>query len=109
MADTHVAEPQPPLSLNVFCSKLGDVWRVHTRPTRLPRYLHHFFDHNGEVYPALLDFDDLDRYMAANDAPYEKRVSKLGGVELSAKGHSAAVLSQWLATAFASGVRSPTR
>jgi hypothetical protein len=95
--------------LNLFCSLEGEAWRVHVRPTRLPRYLQQCFDEHGEAFPVLLDFDDLDRHMDANQASFEKRVARTGGVELRAQGEAAAALAVWLSTAFASGVRPGTR
>jgi len=104
------AEQQGPAEeLSLFCSPLGEAWRVHVRPTWLPRYLQPFFDVHGEAYPVLLDFDDLARHMEANDAAFEKRVSRLGGVELLARGPAAESLAVWLSTAFSSGVRPGTR
>lgn len=43
-----------------------------------------------------LDLDDLDRHMWDCDAPYEKRVTLLAGVELRARGRSAIMFSKWL-------------
>jgi hypothetical protein len=103
--DTNAAATQETILLNVFCAQEGEAWRVYVLPTRLPRYLHQFFDRHGEAYPALLDFDDLDRFMTANGVQYEKRVARTGGVELTARGQSATFLAQWLATGFASGLR----
>lgn len=53
-----------------------------------------------------LDLDDLEHFMHAHGAAYDKRVAKTGGVELTARGESAHALARWLATALASGVRS---
>lgn len=101
-ADTAPTDPPP---LNLFCSPDGEVWRVHARPTGLPRYLRSFFDLNCEAYPVSLDFDDLVRHMRAEGAPYEKRNARTGGVELTAHGAAANELALWLSTALASGVR----
>lgn len=96
--------------LSLFCSPVGEVWRVHVRPSSwLPRYLKPYFDTHGEVYPALLDMEDLAQHMRNNDAPFEKRVTKVGGVELLAHGPAAESLAVWLSTAFASGVRPASR
>jgi len=104
------AEQQEPVEeLSLFCSPLDEAWRVHVRPTWLPRYLQPFFDTNGEAYPVLLDFDDLARHMEANEAAFEKRVTRVGGVELVARGQAAEALAVWLSTAFSSGVRPGTR
>ncbi|MEO6600839.1 MAG: hypothetical protein ABIQ16_13255 [Polyangiaceae bacterium] len=67
------------------------------------------FDENGEAYPVLLDFEDLDRQMASKKAQVEKRVSRTGSVELTARGEAATALAVWLSTAFASGVRDVSR
>ena len=72
--------------LNLFCQIEDDAWRVHTRPTWLPRYLHQCFDRYGEAYPVYLDFEDLDRRMQAAGAQYEKRTARTGSVELIASG-----------------------
>ena len=98
-------QQQAALVLNLFCVPTGEVWRVHVRPTWLPRYLHSVFDEHGEAYPVLLDFEDLDRQMASKQQVFEKRVSRLGAVELTAHGDAATALAVWLSTAFASGVR----
>jgi hypothetical protein len=95
--------------LNLFCSLEGEAWRVHVRPGVLPPYLQNCFDEHCEAYPVSLDFDDLSRHMQASGAAFEKRVSRLGGVEVLARGEAASALAVWLATAFASGVRPGTR
>jgi hypothetical protein len=99
----------PAEELSLFCSLEGEAWRVHVRPTWLPRYLKPFFDAHGEAYPVLLDFDDLARHMESNQAPFEKRVTKVGGAELLARGQAAESLAVWLSTAFSSGVRPGAR
>lgn len=98
-------EQDSAIHLNLFCQVEGDAWRVHTRPTWLPRYLHQCFDRHGEAYPVYLDFEDLDRRMDAAGATHEKRVARTGSVELTARGQAALVLAAWLSTAFASGIR----
>src|SRR5882724_2529406 len=92
----EATEPNQGTVLNLFCTLDGEAWRVHVRPTWLPRYLHHVFDENDEAYPVLLDFEDLDRHMAAHQASFEKRVSRTGGVELTASGEAATALAVWL-------------
>ena len=104
-SDAQSEDPHAANVLNLFCARVGDVWRVHVRPTWLPRYLHTVFDENGEAFPVLLDFDDLDRYMASKLMSFEKRVSLTGSVELTAHGEAATALAVWLSTAFASGLR----
>lgn len=91
--------------LNVYCAPLGKGWMVHLRPTSVPPYLLQCFDRNFEARATELDFEDLERYMAEHDAHYEKRASTTGGVELIAQGDAAPVMSTWLSTALASGVR----
>ena len=97
----------PKAVLNLFCSKERGAWRVHVGPTWLPRYLRDCFDRHGEAYPLALDFEDLERHMSLRSASYEMRVSRLGGVELTAHGRAAAELAAWLSTMFSTGVRAP--
>ncbi len=93
--------------LNLFCSPLNEAWRVYLGPAWLPPYLSPFFDADGEAYPVLLDFEELDRQMQKQGAAFEKRVAKTGGIELTARGASAKVLATWLSTAFASSTHLP--
>ena len=105
----NAEQPEAAKVLNLFCVQVGEVWRVHVRPTWLPRYLSNVFDEHGEAYPVLLDFEDLDRQMASKGASFEKRVGRTGAVELTAHGDAATALAVWLSTAFASGVRDGNR
>lgn len=91
--------------LNVFCCREGDCWRVHAERQLLPASLLACFDRHGEAFPAFLDFNDLQRFMAARGLAYDERVANTGGVELTARGAAATALAQWLSTMFASGVR----
>ena len=93
------------LRLNVFCTRDQDAWRLYVEPGQCPRVLQPLLDRHWEAYPLLLDFDDLDRYLAAQGASVEKRWSRSGSVELSAQGASAITLANWLAAAAASGIR----
>jgi len=95
----------PPL-LNVFCMKEGEAWRVHLGPDWIPPELERLFDYNGEAYPVLLDWEDLERQMQASGAQYQSHLSHAGSVELTAQGaSSAAALARWVAGALASGIR----
>jgi hypothetical protein len=95
----------PPL-LNIFCMKEDGAWRVHVGPDWMPPGLERLFDYNGEAYPVLLDWEDLERHMESYSAEYEAHISHAGSVELTARGTGAAeALANWLATALASGVR----
>ena len=100
---------EPAEELSLYCSPVGDAWRVHVRPAWVPRYLQPFFDQHGEVCPVYIDFDDLARQMESNAAPFEKRVNRAGGVELLARGGAAESLGVWLSTALSSGVRPGNR
>lgn len=91
--------------LGLYCARDGEAWRVYVEAEWLPPYLEHYFDRYREAYPALLDFDDLDRYMAARGAKYRKHITATGSVELDADGKAAVTLSEWLSRAFASCVR----
>jgi hypothetical protein len=101
------AHPNQALVFSLFCEpdRDGDAWCVLAAPAWLPDYLRPFFDQNLEAYPALLDFEDLDCHMRAHEALYEKRVSRMGGVELTARSTAAIELAVWLSTALASGTR----
>jgi hypothetical protein len=91
--------------VSLYCAREGEVWRVYVEAKVLPPYLDRYFDAYGEAYPALLDFDDLEPYMAAHAAVYRKHVTATGSVELSAHGAAAVALSEWLSRAFSSCVR----
>jgi hypothetical protein len=56
-------------------------------------------DERGEIFPvAAPDLSDLDRVMWNADAPFERRPTTDGGVEVLAQGRSAKVpLLGWLA------------
>jgi hypothetical protein len=101
--------PDPRTTLNLFCVKEAvgdaDAFRVHIGPLFIPSYLSSCFDRHREAYPVFLDLEDLDRQMQRHGAAYDKRVSIHGDVELTASGRAAHVLGEWLATAFASGMR----
>ena len=98
-------KPAEDVVLNVFCSRVGDDFRVMLNPEWAPQYLRHFFDENLEIYPTELDLEDLDRTMSALGLTYEKRIAVTGSVELTAAGDAADALGTWLSTAFASSVR----
>ena len=105
-------QPEPSGSveeLSLYCSPMGEAWRVHVRPAWLPSYLQPYFDLHGEAYPVFIDFEDLARHMQSSDAPFEKRVNRAGGVELLAFGSAAESLAVWLSTAFSTGVRPGAR
>jgi hypothetical protein len=93
------------MTLNLFCTPEDGAWRVYVRPTWMPRYLHRCFDEHGEAFPAVLDFEDLDRQMSNHGAQFEKRISKRGDVELIARGHAANELALWFSNAFITGMR----
>lgn len=99
------SEPEHAAVMNVFCSPLEGAWRVYLDPKWVPAYLLRSFDENLEAYPVQVDLEDLDQYMKFHQSEYQKRVSKFGGVELTARGDAAHALAAWLSTAFASGER----
>jgi hypothetical protein len=91
--------------LNVFCSRRRTGYTVHLRPADLSPGLEPYFDRHFEAEAPALDFEELDRRMASQGLACEKVVAKTGSVELTANGPAAAVLTDWLLTAFGSGVR----
>ncbi len=85
-------------ALDLFLSRHGDAWRLYVAPgSWAPPVLANRMDEHREIYPVREpDLDDLERHMWAADAPYSKRVTSLGGVELGATGRSAVVMLVWL-------------
>jgi hypothetical protein len=117
MSPTKDAASGEELFLNLLCTRVGDAWRVYARPLRMPDELRRCFDEHYEAYPAILDFEDLDRHMELRgfasearewsleplqlrDYPtFDRRVTKLGDVELTARGQGATELAAWLSSA----------
>ena len=96
---------RPPL-LNVFFLKEGDAWRLHLGPESFRPDLERLFDHNGEAYPVLVDWEDLERHMTKRGAEYDAHTSHAGSVELTVRGAVAVeALAEWLATSISSGMR----
>lgn len=95
-------------TLNLFCAQEDEAWRIYLGPQWIPKYLLASLDRHREAFPVLLDFEDLDRRMRKYGMEYQKRVSKLGDVELTTHGRAAHGLAEWLSTALASGMRSAT-
>lgn len=108
MKAEHNVPIDPSLRLDAFCClhRKSNVWRLYVWPGQRPPVLDEVLDQSGEAHPVQLDFDDMDAYLASQDASVEKRWSRFGDVELTAYGHSAYVLATWLAISVASGVRS---
>lgn len=112
------------LFLNLLCTRTreNEVWRVYARPMRMPDDLRRCFDEHYEAHAVLLDFEDLDRHMELRGFPsvttawsveppdprdypsFEKRVTPLGDVELTARGQGATVLAAWLVNALTGGI-----
>lgn len=105
----HMGASNQPINdsavLNVFCSPEGDAWRIYVHPRWVPSHLRSCLDGHCEAYPVEFDLEDLDRYMGKSGAEYEKSMTKIGCVELTARGKAAVALATWLSNAFASGVR----
>jgi hypothetical protein len=102
--DRADAEDAPP-RLNAFCLKEREGWHLLLHAGWLPDYLEDVLNVHRETRGAWLDFDDLERHMSAAQAPYDKRSTRLGGVELEAEGAGAEALAEWFVTAIASGIR----
>jgi hypothetical protein len=94
------------VELDVFCSKVEDAYRVYVRPLWMPDHLLECFDDSGEAFPVYLDFDDLDYHMKRSGVEYTKRPSKLGSIQLYARGGAATVMTNWLVNACSSDTRS---
>src|SRR5215207_8824496 len=91
--------------LNLLCTLQDDAWRLYGWPAQMPQHLRRCFDEHGEAYPVLLDFEDLDRYMTKRGVEFEKRETRPGDVELTARGKATIELAVWLSMALASGFR----
>jgi hypothetical protein len=85
--------PQTPV-LDLFIGRDGDAWRLYVAPTSwTPELLRRRMDERGEIFPvAAPDLADLDRVMSKAHAPFERRPTADGGVEVLAQGRSAKVL-----------------
>jgi hypothetical protein len=80
--------------LDLFIGREGDAWRLYVAPTSWkPDVLRRGMDEHGEIFPvAAPDLSDLDRLMGNANAPFERRPTADGGVEVLAQGRSAKVL-----------------
>jgi hypothetical protein len=85
--------PKTPV-LDLFIGRDGDAWRLYVTSTSWkPELLRRRIDEHGEIFPvAAPDLADLDRLMCDADAPFERRPTTDGGVEVLAQGRSAKVL-----------------
>jgi hypothetical protein len=81
MKSQHAAEPagerEEEAVLDVFCTAQDEALRVYLGGWA-PSFLRACFGAEGEVFPAHLDFEDLEMYMSKRKAAYEKRVSHRG-------------------------------
>ena len=83
--------------IDVFIGRDGTGWRFYSAPFswKTPFSLH--LNDRGCIFPVgRPDLDDLDRFMWETDAPYERRPTSDGGVEILARGRSAVTLVIWL-------------
>jgi hypothetical protein len=89
--------PKTPV-LDLFIGRDGDAWRLYVAPTSwMPELLRRRMDERGEIFPvAAPDLADLDRLMGNADAPFVRRPTTDGGMEIFARGRSAEVLIGWL-------------
>jgi len=73
-----------------------DSWRLYTHGW-VPPYVKGKLDLHGEAFPVdEPDLQGLENFMFQLDAPYTKRVTESGSVEIEARGRSAIVLGEWL-------------
>jgi hypothetical protein len=97
--DATVAAMTPKTAiLDLFIGRDGDGWRLYVAPTSWKlELLERRMDERGEIFPvAAPDLSDLDRFMCNSDAPFERRPTTDGGMEILARGRSAEVLIGWL-------------
>jgi hypothetical protein len=92
-ATLAVLAPKTPV-LDLFIGRDGNAWRLYVAPTSWkPELLRRRMDEHGEIFPVSApDFTDLDRLMWNSHAPFERRPTTDGGVEVLAQGRSAKVL-----------------
>jgi hypothetical protein len=85
--------------LDVFISRHASASRLYLAPGAwCPPILRTHLDSALEAFPvARVDLDELERHMWNTDAPYERAVTRQGGVHLFARGRSAVSLLVWLA------------
>jgi hypothetical protein len=86
--------------LDLFIGRDGGRWRLYVAPASWKPYiLRRRMDAHGEIFPVSApDVTDLDRLMRNADAPFDRRLTTDGGVEILAQGRSAKVLLLgWLA------------
>ena len=95
--------------LKLLFTREEDAWRVYVDAPRMPRFLRACFDADGEAFPVVVDFEDLERHMKRRGADFKKSLSKYGDVQLEAQGQAATELSLWLVSALGSGFREPAR
>ena len=88
--------------LDILLTPDHDAWRLYASARSwLPPMLRDHLDDDLEAFPVKEpDLEDLDKHMWSTDSPYEKRVTKHGGVELLARGRSAVTLAVWLEEMF---------
>ena len=86
--------------LDVFIGGDGDAWRLYFAPTSWkPGFIGQFERtvYMPTIYPVgRPDVGDLDRFMWDRDAPFERRPTAGGGVEIQARARSAMALAEWL-------------
>jgi hypothetical protein len=98
-ATLDVVTPKSPI-LDLFIGRHGAAWRLYFAPTSWkPELLQRQMDQRGEIFPVgEPDVAELDRTMGNALAPFERRPTTDGGVEIRAHGRSAKVLLLgWLA------------
>ena len=89
-------QPQTPV-FDVLIARDGDAWRLYTAPQSWRKPFGLRVDKRGDIFPVgRPDVADLDRFMWDTDAPFQRRLTADGGVEIIAKGRSAMALAVWL-------------
>jgi len=92
-------KPQWPVTDVLIVREGYAAWRIYFGPRSWdPPMLRRWMNARREVCCAgRPDLEDLERFMWAGDAPYEKRLTGDGGVELFAKGRGGFQLVLWIA------------
>jgi hypothetical protein len=90
-------KPKAPV-VDLLIIRDGDAWRLLFAPMSwVPGSLRTRVDGRRELFPVKQpDAEDLERFMFDADAPYDRRPTRDGGLELLARGRSAVCLLVWL-------------
>ncbi|HEY1693386.1 MAG TPA: hypothetical protein VGG39_14565 [Polyangiaceae bacterium] len=95
--------PKAPI-IDILIARDGDSWRIYSAPRSWRTPFSLSADARADIRRVgQPDLADLDRFMWEVDAPFERRPTAEGGIEIVAAGRSAVVLVIWLHDLIACG------